>query len=355
MTELPADGTDLLGLTAALVDIPSVSRDEGAIADHVEQRLRTFDHLAVERVDDNVVARTDAGRGRRVVLAGHLDTVPPSGNEGARVDGDRLSGVGSTDMKGGLAVMLRLAEQAEAASVDLTVCFYAGEEIADVYNGLRLLFAERPELVGGDVAVVLEPTNGRVEAGCQGTLRLQAVFRGARAHTARAWRGENAIHKAAEVLGRVAGFEAPVVTVDGLEYREALQVVHVEGGVAGNVVPDECVVVVNRRFAPTRTVDEAVEEVRAVLDGADDIDVVDAANAAHPRLTNPLVSELVGALGGEVRPKLGWTDVARFAHHAIPAVNFGPGDSELAHTPGEFVTADQLEACYSGLRAFLFG
>lgn len=345
---------DLLGLTAELVAIPSVSLSEAALADAVEARLAAADGLAVERAGDNVVARTERGAERRVVLAGHLDTVPAAGNEEPRMDGDALAGLGAADMKGGLAVMLALAGEVTAsARHDLTFVFYAGEEVAEEHNGLRHLFAERPSLVEGDLAVLLEPTDGVVEAGCQGTLRLQATFRGARAHTARPWRGENAIHKAAAVLHRVAEFEAPVVEVDGLAYREALQVVYVEGGVAGNVVPDECLVVVNRRFAPARTFDQAVEEVRAILHGADEVAVLDGADAAPPGLGHPLVAEAVGALGGEVRPKLGWTDVARFAAHGIPALNFGPGDAELAHTPGEYVTRASLERCYERLAAFL--
>lgn len=348
--------TDLLDLTAELCAIPSVSRDEAALADAVQERLGRSAALSVERAEDNVVARTDAGRDRRVVLAGHLDTVPPAGNETPEIDGDTLSGLGATDMKGGLAVMLRLAEEvADASRFDLTFVFYAAEEIADRYNGMRALFAEQPSLVGGDLAVLLEPTNGAVEAGCQGTLRVQAVFRGARAHTARAWRGENAIHKAGRVLARIADFEAPTVEVDGLSYREALQVVRVEGGIAGNVVPDECVVLVNRRFAPSRRLDDAVEEVRVVLDGADEIEVTDAADAAPPNLTDSMVKQALDALGGEVKPKLGWTDVARFASHGIPAVNFGPGDPELAHTPGEYVTRAALDDCYERLARFLAG
>ena len=345
---------DLLAITAELIDIPSVSLKEHQIADVVEQRLRRVEGLDVQRIDDNVIARTDGDRPRRVILAGHLDTVPPAGNEAAILEGDRLAGLGAADMKGGLAVMLGLAENVAAgAAHDLTFVFYAAEEVADEYNGLGVLFAERPSAVSGDLAVLLEPTDGVVEAGCQGTLRVQATFKGARAHTARPWRGENAIHKAAAVLERIAEFEAPIVEVDGLEFRESLQVVYVEGGVAGNVVPDECSVVVNRRFAPSRTFEQAVEEVTAMLRGADEVAVLDGAGAAPPNLSDPLVADAVASLGTEVRAKLGWTDVARFAHHGIPALNFGPGDSELAHTPGEYVTRQSLESCYERLAAFL--
>ncbi|MBI2169220.1 MAG: succinyl-diaminopimelate desuccinylase [Actinobacteria bacterium] len=346
--------TDLLGLAAELIAIPSVSREEAALADAVEERLQANDGLTIERLDDNVVARTDAGLPQRIVLAGHLDTVPPAGNQVPKVEGENLSGLGAADMKGGLAVMLALAELAAGdLAHDVTLVFYAAEEIADEHNGLRHLFADRPSLVEGDLAILLEPTNGAVEAGCQGTLRVQATFRGARAHTARPWRGENAIHKAAPVLERVAGFDAPVVEVDGLPYREALQVVYAQGGVAANVVPDEFALVVNRRFAPSRTLEQAVEEVRAMLRGADEIEVLDGAGAAPPNLSDPLVKGAVEALGGEVRAKLGWTDVARFAANGIPALNFGPGDPELAHTPGEFVTRASLDGCYDRLASLL--
>lgn len=345
---------DLLGLTAALVDVPSISRAEGAIADGIEQRIRTIAGLDVRRFDDNVVASTARGLPRRVVLAGHIDTVPAAGNETAVVEGDTLRGLGSTDMKGGVAVMVRLAEElARTGRHDLTFVFYASEEVADEHNGLRHLFADHANLVEGDLAVLLEPTGGVIEAGCQGTLRMQATFRGARAHTARPWMGENAIHKAGPVLQRIAEFSPPEVEVDGLTYRESLQVVYIEGGVAGNVVPDECAIVVNRRFAPARTFDQAVEEVRAMLGGADEITFMDGSDAAAPNLAHPLVAEAVAAFGTEVRPKLGWTDVARFSAHGIPAFNFGPGDPELAHTPGEFVTRQSLEDCYTRLATFL--
>lgn len=352
---------DLLGLTAALVDIPSVSGDEVAIADAVESRLLELaGDLRIERVGNNVVARTADSHGTRVVLAGHLDTVPPDGNERAVVEGDVLHGLGSADMKGGLAVMLALAEevaQASASRFDVTFVFYEGEEVAEQRNGLRRLFVERQDLVEGNFAVLLEPTDGWLEAGCQGTLRFEAIFRGRRAHTARAWIGVNAIHRGAEVLARVAAAAdgmRPAV-VDGLTYREGLQVVGIRGGVAGNVVPDECVLTVNRRFAPSISLDEAVAHTRELLDGADEINLIDAANAALPSLRDPLVSEFVDTLSLQVRPKLGWTDVARFAQHGIPAVNFGPGDTELAHTADEWVNRSSLAACHSALLTFLHG
>lgn len=350
--------TDLLGLTAELIAVPSESRRETALADLVADRLGGLGPaLQVDRLGDNVVARTRLGRDRRVVLGGHLDTVPPNGNEAPRIDGEVLHGLGAADMKGGLAVLLTLAAaiaaQPDAARFDVTLVFYAGEEIAEEHNGLRHLFAERPAWVEGDLAVLLEPTGGWVEAGCQGTLHLEARFRGARAHSARPWMGDNAIHRAAAVLARIAAHEADTVDVDGLPYRESLQVVRVEGGVANNVVPDEATLIVNRRFAPAYTVAEATDQVRALLDGADEIVVLNGSPAAPPNLWDPLVAELIGTFDLGVRPKLGWTDVARFAAHGVPALNFGPGEPELAHTAEEHVTRESLDGCYAVLGRFL--
>jgi len=349
---------DLLELTAELVAVPSVSRDEGALADVVAARLGALPPaLRIDRLGDNVVARSDLGRERRVVLGGHLDTVPPNDNEAPHRDGDVLSGLGTADMKGGLAVLLTiagaLAARPDAARFDATFVFYAGEEIAEAHNGLRHLFEEQPAWVEGDLAILLEPTAGWLEAGCQGTLHLQATFRGERAHSARPWMGVNAIHRAAVVLARLAAHEADTVEVDGLPYRESLEVVRIEGGVANNVVPDHAALVVNRRFAPTYSVEEAVGQVRALLDGADEVEVLNASPAAPPNLWDPLVAELIGTFDLGVRPKLGWTDVARFAAHGVPAVNFGPGDPELAHTAGEQVTRESLEGCYAVLGRFL--
>jgi succinyl-diaminopimelate desuccinylase len=360
VTVLEHDASDLFGLTAALVAIPSESHHESELAAVVDQRLRArAPSLTVEHVGATVIARTDLGRDRRVVLGGHLDTVPANGNEVPRVDGDVLHGLGSADMKGGLAVLLRLAEDLHAdpsrARHDVTLAFYECEEVADRFNGLRRIFDEQPDLLSADFAVLLEPTDAWVEAGCQGVIVFEARFDGERAHTARPWMGRNAIHRAAEVLTRLAAHESDTVLVDGLEYRESLQVVRVEGGIAGkhNVVPDSCTIVVGRRFAPCYSAEEAEEQVRALLDGADAVDVLQSQAGALPNLTNPLVADFVDGMGLRVRPKLGWTDVARFASRGIPAVNFGPGDPEIAHTAGELVTRDSIERAYATLAGFV--
>ncbi len=344
-------------LTASLVAVPSVSRHEGELADHVERRLaERASRLALTRVGNTVIARTELGRERRIVLGGHLDTVPANGNEVPRLDGDVLHGLGSADMKGGLAVLLRLAEEISAGReprFDCTLAFYEGEEIADEFNGLRHVFAERPELLAGDFAVLLEPTGDHIEAGCQGTLHLRAHFEGERAHSARPWMGRNAIYAAADVLERLAAHEPDTVVVDGLPYRESLQAVRIEGGVANNVVPDECTIVVNRRFAPKYSVDEARVQVEKLLEGADRVEVINASPAAPPNLAHPLTAEFVEVLGLDVEPKLGWTDVARFASRDIPAVNFGPGDPDVAHTADELVTRASVEQCYAAFARFL--
>jgi len=350
-------GPDLLAETAALVDIPSVSHHEAAITDHLEARLRALPHLEVERIGANLVARTHLGRDRRVVLAGHTDTVPPNGNERARIDGDVLWGLGAADMKGGLAVMVALAETVPDPAVDVTWIFYAGEEVEAEHNGLGHLARDRPELLAGDLAILGEPTGGDVEAGCQGTMRLEVTVLGARAHTARPWMGRNAVHRLGAVLRLVESFEERRPVIDGCEFREALQAVAVSGGVAGNVVPDRATVTINRRFAPDRTPEEAEAEVRALLAHAlepgDEVRVVDVAPAAAPGLDQPLLAELVARYDLTVRAKLGWTDVARFAALGVPACNLGPGDAALAHAADERVTRDSLERSFAVLRGLL--
>jgi succinyl-diaminopimelate desuccinylase len=345
--------TDLLAFTAELVDIPSVSHHERAIADHIEKLLRAVAWLEVDRLGDNVVARTALGRPQRLVLAGHVDTVPVNGNDRARIDGDVLHGLGSCDMKSGVAVLAELARTVSAPAVDVTYVFYECEEVEARFNGINRLFADRPDLVSGDAAILAEPTGARVEAGCQGTMRIEVTLGGERAHTARAWLGRNAIHRLGEVLSRVSAYEPRRVTIDGCEFREGLQAVRVEGGVAGNVVPDRAVVWLNHRFAPDRTAEEALAHVRAVVGEVDGFELVDVAPPAAPALGHPLLAALVTRTGQVPRAKLGWTDVARFAAHGVPATNFGPGDPNLAHTAGEHVTRADLEAVHTAFGELL--
>ncbi|MCU0267682.1 MAG: succinyl-diaminopimelate desuccinylase [Acidimicrobiales bacterium] len=352
MTGTGAD-VDLLALTAELVDVASVSRHEQAITAWLEQRLRSVPWLRVERVGDNLVARTELGRPLRLILAGHTDTVAPDGNERARVEGDRLWGLGASDMKGGLAVMLAAAEAVSDPAVDVTYVFYAREEIAAVENGLRELAETRPDLLVGDAALLGEPTGGAIEAGCQGTMRLRVVLRGARAHTARPWMGRNAIHRLAGLVDVLASYEERRPVVQGCAFREALQAVSVSGGVGGNVVPDEVEIVLNHRFAPDRSAAQAEAHVRDLLapflEPGDVVEVVDLADGAWPGLDHPLLRTLVERHGLRVTAKLGWTDVARFAALGIPATNLGPGDATVAHTAGEHLDRAPLEAVYAAV------
>ncbi|MDQ3627801.1 MAG: succinyl-diaminopimelate desuccinylase [Actinomycetota bacterium] len=345
---------DIVTLTAALVDIESVSKNEARIADVVEAALRQLPHLHVERDGHTVVARTDLGRAERVVVAGHLDTVPVNRNLPSRLTADTLHGLGSCDMKGGVAVGLRLAQTLPEPNRDVTYVFYEAEEIEAEFNGLGRLAATRPELIAADFAILMEPSNAVVEAGCQGTLRVDVVLRGRRAHTARSWRGDNAIHAAAPVLGRLVGYQARQPVIDGLTYREGLSAVAITGGVAGNVVPDECRVSVNYRFAPDRSEEQAYAHVRDVLEGFE-VELMDSAPGAMPGLSRPAAAAFVAAVGGQPAPKFGWTDVSQFTALGVPAVNFGPGDPLLAHTQEESVPVADLRRCEDVLRAWLAG
>ena len=352
--------TDLLARTAALVDLASPSRAEAALVDLIEAELRAMANLEVDRVGDNLVARTSFGRTQRIVFAGHTDTVPATdGNASARIEGDRLFGVGSADMKGGLAIMLELARTLDEPAVDCTFVFYAREEIASAESGLGELFELRPELLLGDVAILGEPTDALVEAGCQGTLRVLVTMHGERAHTARAWMGRNAVHRLGRLLCALEDHEPRRPVIDGCQFHEALQAVAVAGGVAGNVVPDTASVTINHRFAPDRSAAEAEAHVRELiapfLEVGDTVELTECSAGALPGLTHPLLASLVTASGGQVLAKLGWTDVARFAAHGVPAVNFGPGDNTVAHTAGEYLDRTPLEQTFSILQRLVAG
>jgi succinyl-diaminopimelate desuccinylase len=343
---------DPVALTRALVDIESVSGGEKEIADAVEQVLRAVPHLTVDRHRHTVMARTAQGRGQRVVLAGHLDTVPVAGNLPSRAEDGAIYGCGTSDMKSGVALALHLAVALASPRYDVTYLFYEAEEVESERNGLHLVSRAHPEWLTADFAVLLEPTYGAVEAGCQGTLRATVHTTGTRAHSARSWHGVNAIHAAGEVLARLERYRARCVMIDGCEYREGLNAVGVRGGVAGNVIPDECQVEVNYRFAPDRGVDEAFAHVREVFAGFD-VRLTDAAPGALPGLTAAPAAEFLAAVDAPAQAKLGWTDVSRFAALGIPALNFGPGDPNLAHTRDERVEVDKIRLGAATLRRWL--
>lgn len=347
--------SDPIDLTAALVDVPSVSQDESVLADAVETALREQTAgFEVVRSGNSVLARTNRGLASRVLLAGHLDTVPIADNVPSRRDGDLMYGCGTSDMKSGDAVFLHLAATVTDPAHDLTVVMYDCEEIAASFNGLGRIEKELRDWLDADVAILGEPTGGEIEAGCQGTLRVRISAGGVRAHSARSWLGDNAIHKLAPVLERLAGYEARSVDIDGCVYREGLSAVRIDGGVAGNVVPDEASVDVNFRFAPDRTPDEALAHVREVFAGLDiGTELTDMSPGALPGLAHPAAAALVEAAGGRFRAKYGWTDVSRFAALGIPAVNYGPGDPNVAHKRDEHVDVRRITEVTEVLRRYL--
>lgn len=340
-----------------LVQIDSVSRNERELATLFFDELRDIKHLVVERIGDNVVARTEGFHARRIVVAGHLDTVPGDVTT-AVLESGRVAGLGACDMKGSLAVMLELAKDSAPRTCDVTWVFYAREEIARSESGLLEIAEIRPDLLQGDAAIVAEPTGGAVEAGCQGTLRLGLTVLGQRAHTARPFTGRNAVHRLGSVIERIANYQPRIAVIDDIPFTEQLQVVAVEGGIAPNVVPDRASAVINHRVAPDRSRDEASASVRALisdmLEEGDTLEVLDWAPAAPPSLTHTVIADLVAATGQPARAKVGWTDVATFCEMGIPATNFGAGDPLLAHRSDEFVTEPELDQFYVTLRELLF-
>ncbi|MCY7400552.1 MAG: succinyl-diaminopimelate desuccinylase [Nocardioides sp.] len=350
--------SDVVTLTEQLVNIESVSHHEAAIADAVEAALHTLPHLDVTRRGHTIVARTTLGLRERVVIAGHLDTVPLNDNLPARredtAEGGILHGLGTCDMKGGDAMMLKLAADVTAPNRDLTFIFYEAEEVDSEHNGLRKLTVSDPDLVAADFAILMEPSNAAVEAGCQGTMRVDVRTSGERAHSARSWKGVNAIHLASPILARLNDYVAREPEIDGLTYHEGLNATGIRGGVAGNVIPDECVVEVNFRFAPDRSEADAEAFVRDFFEGFE-VTVTDLAAGAMPGLDRPAAKAFVEAVGGEVAAKFGWTDVAQFTKLGVPAVNFGPGDPTFAHKQDEHVPIEHIERCERTLKQWLGG
>ncbi|MEN9716202.1 MAG: hypothetical protein RLZZ483_177 [Actinomycetota bacterium] len=349
---------DIAALTTDLVNIPSVSGNEAALANAIFVELSKCDWLEVVRFKNSVVAKTNLGKASRVIVAGHIDTVPVADNEtavfvssgqglpsdGSIVPDDVVFGIGSCDMKGGVAVALRAAVSIENPQFDVTYIFYECEEVDSERNGLTLIAAEHPEWLAADIAVLLEPSNANIEAGCQGTLRAKVSTTGTRAHSARSWLGDNAIHSLGDILARLNAYEPAKVLIDGLEYREGLNAVQVSGGIAGNVIPDTASIDVNYRYAPSTSGAQAEAHIREVFDGFQ-VEFVDNAPGAMPGLDRPALADLVSRVGGKVAPKFGWTDVARFSAMGVPAVNLGPGDPGLAHSRNEHVSVAQLKQC----------
>jgi len=347
---------DVVELTRDICDIESVSGNETQLADAIESALSHYSHLEVIRDGDAIIARTNLGRASRVVIAGHIDTVPVANNLPVKLlpmeREQVLWGRGTVDMKAGVAVQLKLAAQLAEPNVDVTWIFYDHEEVEASLNGLGRISRNRPDLLEASFAVLCEPTSALVEGGCNGTMRIDITTTGVKAHSARPWMGKNAIHAAAGVLAILANHTTDEVEVEGLVYRESLNAVLVSGGIATNVIPDECVVTVNYRFAPSKSAEDAEAHLRKVFAGYDFV-VTDSAAGARPGLDRPEAAAFIAATGTTPRPKYGWTDVARFSDLGIPAVNFGPGDPSKAHADDENVPVNQIYTCESALRAWL--
>ena len=347
---------DLVELTRAICDIESVSGNEKELADAIESALAKYSHLEIIRDGDAIVARTNFGPATRVVIAGHIDTVPVANNLPVKLlpmeREQVLWGRGTVDMKAGVAVQLKLAATLDKTNTDVTWVFYDHEEVEASLNGLGRIARNRPDLLAASFAVLCEPSNAQVEGGCNGTIRVEVRARGVKAHSARSWMGKNAVHASAEILNRLNAYEPQSVEVDGLVYRESMNAVLISGGMATNVIPDECVVTVNYRFAPSKSGDEAESHLRELFDGFE-IVMTDLSEGARPGLDRPEAAAFVAATGSEPKPKYGWTDVARFSALGIPAVNFGPGDPNKAHADDENVPVSQIFACEAALRTWL--
>jgi succinyl-diaminopimelate desuccinylase len=339
-------------LTLDLVNISSVSKDEKSIADSIEEALKKCNHLKLTRVNNSLVAQTSFGNKQRVVIAGHIDTVPANNNFPGKINNSEVVGLGSVDMKSGIAVALKLASEITSSNFDITYLFYESEEIETKFNGLELITKQQKDLLNCDFAILMEPTNGIFEVGCQGSLRFEVSTSGKRSHSARWWNGENAIHKTNKILEILNNYKSREPEIDGYKFREGLQAVKINGGIAGNVVPDSVSVSINHRFAPDTSIDQATTNMKNLFKDFNFL-LVDAANAAPTGLSNPVIKDFVSSIGKSIAPKFGWTDVARFANNGIPAINFGPGDPNLAHHPDEKVLISQINDVYESLKKWL--
>jgi succinyl-diaminopimelate desuccinylase len=336
----------LASTLAWLVDVPSQTGNEGAIRDELAARLVG---LPLHTVANSLVVG-DPGPGK-VLLVGHTDTVPLQGHVGSRIEDGRLYGLGATDMKGGLAVMVHLLE--DLGTERLVGVFYAGEEGPMVGNELGMIFEMLPELAEAEAGIVMEPTNRELHAGCQGSVNATVSFLGEAAHSARPWLGVNAITRSGEFLTMMDGLKPEPHPIEGLQFKEVISVTTASGGVANNVIPSRFDLNVNYRFSPDRTLEEAVERLRELCASADVFEVADSAPAAYPEVSHPLFQVLAETAAASVSHKQGWTDVAQLAARGIPAVNFGPGETALAHKPGESIDLTDLDWAYQALAGVL--
>ncbi len=351
----------LAARTEGLCAVASPIGDEKALCDELERWARGR-FARVRRVENSLVVMVDpeAGAAGRplVALCGHLDTVPvhEADRGPPRREGGRIVAPGSSDMKSGLAVAMELAERLprEARAADLALVLYSREEGPYLENELGPVLERSPELRGTALAICLEPTDGRLQLGCVGSMHATVAFTGRASHSARPWQGENAVHRAGALLAELASRAPRDATSGGLPFREVMSVTRIEGGRARNVVPDRCTLNLNFRFAPDRSVEEAAREVEELArrHGAT-VEITDRAPSCPAFAEHPLVARLRDRAGLVVEPKQAWTDVARLAAAGIPAVNFGPGATAQAHQQGEWVEVAAVERAYRALERFL--
>ena len=349
-----------LELLRKLISIPSVYGNEKEIADFCENFLKEKNYN-VKRNSNTLLAFKEFNPHRKTVaLVGHLDTVPGENEHTGKVINGKLYGLGASDMKAGDAVILKLAEEFSErdSRYNLLFVLYEKEEGPYEENGLKPLFEKedfREVLKKADFAFVLEPTDNVVQVGCLGVIHAWFVFKGKRAHSARPWEGENAIHKGWELLKKLSETEPKPYTVNGLTYYEVMNATMTDFKGGRNIIPEEFRVNVNYRFSPTKTLEEAVEDLKRLGEktGADEVEFTDLSPAARPCLDNPILSEFVEKFGVKVEPKQAWTDVAQLSANGIDAVNFGPGQPHQAHKRNEYVEIEKVKECYRMLKSFL--
>ena len=328
-----------------LCSIPSLIGEERALCDAVQARLSRAELASpIRRYGDSIVVPVTRGSGGpRVLLGGHLDVVRTEHDGVPRVEGERLYAPGAADMKSGLALMLALAERSPRYGVDLTLVFYAREEGPYAENELGDVLAADAELAQTSIAVMLEPSDNKLQLGCGGSIHAAVRFRGRTAHSARPWQGDNAIQKSAALLARLSTLEPQTDERDGLVWQNVFSATMASGGRARNIVPDQFELNLNHRFGPSTSIERARQNVLELVAGEADVELVDVSPSAPPLRHHPLVAALADSGVAGLEPKQAWTDVARFAALGIPAVNFGPGVQAQAHQKNEWTLLPQLD------------
>ncbi len=342
----------LLDTLIEIINIPSVTGDEEALCSWLEDRYRG--RYPLERIGKSLIVGLPPEGADFVAIYGHTDTVPVQGEWKARVEGDRLVGLGASDMKSGVAVMIELLDAGIREDEGTLVCvFYDEEEGPAVNNGLEAVLDAAPWLIGAEISIVPEPTNLDLELGCNGALNADVIFRGSTAHSARPWLGENAVTKAGEWLATMHAREPEVVDIGGLEYREVFSVTKASGGIANNIIPGEFVINLNHRFPPVYSTEEAEARLRDVAAAADEVVITDRAPSGKIDLDSEAVQRLDKLIGRGRMAKQGWTDVARLTARGAVAVNYGPGEVPQAHQVDESVPIENLNIVFGVLKEFL--